>query len=160
MKSVGEPLRDWLSRVDPDGSRYLFNGICKNWENIVGPDVAELVKPVARKKSTLILGARDSIVIQEISFLSDQILEMINSFCGSDFFDKVRVELLKGRTPLDKELVKKPSSRTPAKKPENLGCLKRDMDQDSPVARCYAKYLQFFGQDQDGQPGNNFTDSK
>jgi hypothetical protein len=160
MKSVNEPLRDWLSRVDPDGSRYLFNGICKKWAEIVGPETAELVKPLGRRNSTLILGAQDSIVIQEISFLSDRILELINAFCGSDFFDKVRVELLKGRAPLDKKLVKKTSSRMPVKKPENLGCLKKDMDHDSPVARCYAKYLQFFGQDQDGQPGNNFTDSK
>ena len=145
MKSVDKSLSDWLARIDPDGSRYLFNGICKNWENIVGSETAGLVKPLGRKNSTLILGAPDSMVIQEISFLSDQILEMINSYCGSDFFDKVRVELLKGRIALDRDLMKKPEVRLPAKKPERLGALKGKMREDSPVARCYARYIEFFG---------------
>jgi hypothetical protein len=148
MKSVDKPLNDWLSRMDPDGARYLFNGICKNWENIVGEDTAELVKPLERKNSTLILGAQDSIVIQEISFLSEQILELINSFCGSVFFDKVRVELLKGRTPLDRQLVKKPVVQVRFKKPDKLGGLESLVKKDSPVARCYASYLELFNRNQ------------
>ncbi len=144
MKSVDKSLGDWLARIDPDGSRYLFNGICKNWETIVGQETADLVKPLGRKNSTLILGAQDSMVIQEFSFLSSQILELINSFCGSEFFDKVRVELLMGRTPLDRELVKKPRSRPPAKKPLKLGGLKEDLQINSPVGKCYAKYVKFF----------------
>lgn len=126
----------------------------------MGPETARMVKPLGRRNSTLILGAQDSIVIQEISFLSDRIIELINSFCGSDFFDKVRVELLKGRTPLDRELVKKTFSSAPLKKPENLGSLKKTMEQDSPVARCYSRYIQFFGQDQIVHSDNKFNDSK
>ncbi len=160
MKSVGESLGNWLSRFDPDGSRYLFNVICKNWKDIVGEETAGLVKPLGRKNTTIILGAHDSIVIQEISFLSDQILELINSFCGSVFFDKVRVELLKGRTPLDSELVKKPEIRTQVKKPMELGGLKKILREDSPVARCYARYIDVLGEKQADLPDNKFTDSK
>lgn len=145
MKSVDKPLNDWLARMDPDGARYLFNIICKNWEKIVGRETAALVKPLERKNTTLILGARDSIIIQEISFLSEQILELINSFCGSVFFDKVRVELLKGRTPLDRQLVKKPRGQVQVKKPDKLGGLESLIKKDSPVARCYARYLELFG---------------
>lgn len=146
MKPVKESMSDWLGRLDPDGSRYLFNGICQNWDRIVGPEAADLVKPLGKQKSTLILGAEDSIVIQEFSFLADQILEMVNSFCGSAFFDKVRVELLKGRTPLDKDLVKVPRIRVPEKKPGNLGKLKELMNHDSPVARCYENYVKYFSE--------------
>ena len=144
MQGLDKTITNCLSRLDPDGSRYLFNGICRNWEEIVGSETAELVKPLGRKQSTLVLGALDSIVIQEVSFFSEQILEMVNAFCGSEFFDKVRVELLQGRTPLDRELVKKPETGLPIRKPSGLGGLKDKMRRDSPVARCYDRYVEFF----------------
>ncbi len=157
---MDKSLNEWLAGRDPDGSMYLFNGICKNWERIVGPETAELIKPLGRKKSTLILGAGDGGVIQEFSFLSDQILKMVNSFCGSVFFDNVSIELLKGRTPLDRELVKKPEIRTFIKKPKNIGGLTMKMDQDSPVARCYARYVELFRQGRTETPDTSFIDSK
>ncbi|WP_051617041.1 DUF721 domain-containing protein [Desulfonatronovibrio hydrogenovorans] len=137
-------LGTWLDRLDPDGSRYLFTGICRSWEKIVGPEAASLVKPIGRKDRTLILGAQDSIVIQEITFQSDHIVQLVNSFCGSDFFDKVRVELLKGRTPLDRKLISRPEGALQVRTPQRLGSLGEKMDPESPVARCYARYVRFF----------------
>lgn len=144
MYSVDKSINKYIGRIDPDGSRYIFINICSSWDQIVGSEMAALVKPLGQKNKTLILGAQDGIVIQEITFASQQIIDMINDFCGSDIFDKLRVELLKGRTPLDKKLVYTPHISIPVKKPRHLGNLKGFMSEDSPVARCYSRYVDFF----------------
>lgn len=111
----------------------------------MGEDTARLVKPLGTRNKTLILGAEDSIVIQEITFASSQILDMLNDFCQGNFFDNIRVELLKGRTPLDQRLVPKSVATTlEPRKPAVLGNLKEIMNHDSPVAKCYATYLNYF----------------
>ncbi|MFN2267710.1 MAG: DUF721 domain-containing protein [Desulfonatronovibrio sp.] len=144
MYSVDKSINKYLGRIDSDGSRYIFINICNRWDQIVGTEIAALVKPLGQKNKTLILGAQDSIIIQEITFASQQIIDMINDFCGSDIFDKLRVELLKGRTPLDRKLVHKPHIALPVKKPRQLGNLMGFMSEDSPVARCYSRYVDFF----------------
>ncbi len=160
MQTINQSLDSWLSRFDPDGSRYLFYVICKNWERIVGPEISALAKPMGRSKATLILGAEDSMVIQEISFLSTQILGRINAFCGSPFFDKTRVELLKGRIPLDRKLVHEPDLKTSLKRPERIGGLMGMAEEGSAVARCYARYVEFMKRNRDEAPGIKYIDSK
>ncbi|WP_052507181.1 DUF721 domain-containing protein [Desulfonatronovibrio magnus] len=144
MQNARQPINRWLDRLDPDGSRYLFNGICSQWEQIVGPEVAQMVSPLARKNKTLILGAEDNFVLQEFTFMSQEIVDRVNEFCGSVFFDKAHVELLKGRTPLDQIQVLKPAVKTKAKKPPNLGKLGDTVPSDSPVWRVYRQYVDFF----------------
>lgn len=138
-------MNAWLEHMDPDGSNCMFQHICRNWKTIVGPETAELARPLGRhNNTTLILGVQDGIVMQEMHFLSQTIIDAVNHFCGSVFFDKVRVELLKGRTPLDELTVRTPGVQTRLQKPGPLGGLENQMKKDSPVARCYQAYIRLF----------------
>jgi len=144
MEPVTSLLDKFFQRNDPEGRHYLFTKICENWRLIVGAEFAELASPVGRKKNTLILGARDSIIIQELTFQQEELLKRINDFCGVVLFDNLRVELLKGRTPLDVPLVQKTGAGLEPRRPEQLGGLLDVFPKGSAIARCYAKYVEFF----------------
>ncbi|WP_291323599.1 DUF721 domain-containing protein [Desulfonatronospira sp.] len=144
MKSLSEGLDSLFSRYDPDGRHYLFTKVCENWRTIVGDEDADLVSPVERKKNTLILGAHDSIVIQELTFRKDDLLEKVNAYCGKVLFDNLKVELLKGRVPLDASLVQNPVAGLKPQRPARLGSLLGTLPRGSAIARCYAKYVEFF----------------
>lgn len=73
----------------------------RNWSSVLGPELSKLARPLGRRKASLVIGTEDSIVMQELSFCSDQILHNVEQFLGWQPFDKVTLELLKGRTPLD-----------------------------------------------------------
>ncbi len=144
MKPVNNLLDKFLKRHDPEGEHYLFTKICENWRRIVGDELADLASPLGRKKSTLILGAQDSIVIQELTFQQEELLQRANEFCGVVLFDNLRVELLKGRTPLDIPLVQNAGARLEPRRPEQLGGLLDAFPEGSAIARCYAKYVDYF----------------
>jgi len=79
----------------------------QNWDSVLGPELSKLARPLGRRRSSLVIGTDDSIVMQELSFCSDQILHNVEQFLGWQPFDKVTLELLKGRTPLDQVAVAK-----------------------------------------------------
>ena len=144
MQPVNSLLDKFFQRNDPEGQHYLFTKICENWRRIVGDGFADQASPVGRKKSTLILGAQDSIVIQELTFQQEELLKRVNDFCGTVLFDNLRVELLKGRTPLDVPLVQNTGAGLEPRRPEQLGGLLDAFPEGSAIARCYAKYVDFF----------------
>ncbi|WP_291320076.1 DUF721 domain-containing protein [Desulfonatronospira sp.] len=137
-------LDNFFKRNDPEGRHYLFVKICENWRRIVGAELADLASPVGRKKRTLILGAQDSIVIQEVTFQQEELLRRVNDFCGVVLFDNLRIELLKGRTPLDAPLVQNTGTGLEPRRPKQLGGLLDAFPKGSAIARCYAKYVDFF----------------
>lgn len=71
-----------------------------SWREIVGPDIADMAKPLGRNKSTLLLGVEDPMVMQELHFHAPAILVAVNSALGEKLFDKVRLDLLGGRSSL------------------------------------------------------------
>ena len=144
MESVNNLLNKFFQRNDPEGRHYLFTKICENWPRVVGAEFADLACPVGRKKHTLILGARDSIIIQELTFQQEELLKRINDFCGVVLFDNLRIELLMGRTPLDMPLVQNTSEKLEPRRPEQLGGLLDAFPEGSAIARCYAKYVEYF----------------
>ncbi len=86
----------------------------RNWPAVLGPELSRLARPLGRRKTSLVIGTDDSIVMQELSFCSDQILQNVERFLGWQPFDKVSLELLKGRTPLDQVA---PVQRDPGPQP-------------------------------------------
>ncbi len=144
MKPINRILSSYLDRFDPEGKNYLFVQICQHWSQVVGSELAALARPLGRKKNTLILGAEDSLVIQEITLQQSEILNRISLFCGVDLFDRLRVELLKGRTPLDSTLVNRPEPGYVPPRPENLGDLMPFLPKNTTLTRCYARYVNFF----------------
>lgn len=97
-------VRDILQGLwsDPERQRCLrLAKLWSSWPEIVGHDIADLAKPLGHNKSTLLLGVDDPMAMQEMHFQAGAILEATNAALGENFFDKVRLDLLSGRSSLD-----------------------------------------------------------
>ena len=127
------------------------------WDTLFDPGIAELIRPLGHTKDVLVLGAEDAIVMQEFTYFSDQILERVNTFLGTPFFARVRIELLKGRSPLNTRLLAPVPPKKALARPGNLGNLTHSMDDTSPVARAYKKYVRLFATDTPDDSDNEAT---
>lgn len=118
----------------------------QNWDMVMGEELAELGRPLGHKNRTIIIGAEDNMAQYELSAQTYDVLERVNAFLGKDMFDTVQVELMQGREALDditmptfeKALVKIPP------RPKDLGNLEHILDPESPVTKCYKKYVAMY----------------
>ncbi len=72
----------------------------KNWDRVVGTSIANMARPLGKRGNTLLIGVEDSVVMQELSFYSEEFLKKIEKFLGWQPFDKVKYKLLEDKTPL------------------------------------------------------------
>ena len=100
MEKISVVLDRFLRTREKQSELELVR-LWRNWPSVLGPELSRLARPLGRRKSALVIGTDDSIVMQELSFCSTQILDNVERFLGWQPFDKVTLELLKGRTPLD-----------------------------------------------------------
>ncbi len=151
---ASEVLARVLARLG-GSDRIRLVGLWRSWSEVLGPEIAALARPLGSRKGTLLLGADDPLVMQELGFLAPEILARVNAWLGEDHFDKVAFELLSGRFPLDAVAV--PQRRQPpplAEGPRQLGGLARLLASDDPVGRSYRAYVRRFsgGRDTGGEP--------
>jgi len=144
-RKLGADLLLWsIARFDKKGGLKLVR-LWREWESVVGPEVAELARPLGHKDGTLLLCTHDSIAAQQLTYYVPELLERVNAFFGEEVFDKVRFELLDGRVPLGLQShAEQAPARTPPKKPSNLGALVDTIDPDTAVGRCYLAYVRYF----------------
>jgi len=145
---------DWvmrvLSRYDKKGGLKLVR-LWLEWASVVGPEVAELARPLGHKDGTLLLHTEDAIAAQQLTYFTPEILSRVNGFLEQEVFDKVRFELLNGRVPLGENRREGPrASPLRVQRPPILGGLAGKLDPESAVGRCYMAYVKRFTQD--GEP--------
>lgn len=141
--SVGEALDTALG--SPEARLELaIARLWRHWAEVLGPDMAQFVRPLGRRKSTMLLGAANSLVMQEFSFFGPQILEKANAFLGNAYFQKVQLELMGGRPALDESLLPPPPPKATPPVPSPLGNLLPCMDPNSAVSSCYRAYVKHF----------------
>lgn len=143
------PIASALRRFfnDQNGAdNFALARLWEQWDVLFGPDITDLISPLGHSRDTLLLGAEDAIVIQEFTYFSDQILAKVNDFLGKPVFNHVHIELLRGRSPLNKKLLPTSFSRPAPVKPNNLGHSGALPNDDSPVAKAYRSYVRFFKQ--------------
>lgn len=146
----GDAIMRVLSRYDKKGGLKLVR-LWLEWAAVVGPEVAELARPLGHKEGTLLLYAEDSIAAQQLTYFAPEILSRVNEFLGQEVFDKVRFELLNGRVPLGENRRERPqASSLRVQRPPILGGLAGKLDPQSAVGRCYLAYVKRFTQD--GEP--------
>lgn len=80
--------------------QWRLAGIWSSWPKVVGTEIADMAKPLGRNKDMLLLGVEDSMVMQEVHFRTQEILRAVNAALKEKIFDKVRLDLLSGRTSL------------------------------------------------------------
>lgn len=143
VRSVSEALDSVLGT--PEAALELaIARLWRHWPEILGPDIAAMIRPLGHRKETMLLGATNSMVMQEFSFFAQDILEKANAFLGNAYFQKVQIELMAGRPALDQSLLPPSPSRPKAPRPDILGNLLPCMDPSSPVTSCYRAYVKHF----------------
>jgi hypothetical protein len=113
----------------------------QNWNMAMGPELAHLAWPLGERKSVLLVGGEDSMVMQELVMMRDEILERANVFMGGHFFTEMHVSLSLGKRPLDGLTQPTSRARTPKILPKLDGSALHGADPDSPAVRCYTAFL-------------------
>lgn len=138
-------LTRFLQDRDGDGTHYHLTRLWKHWPEVVGDHIAEVASPMGHRKTTLIVGVEDHMVMQELVHYSPAILEQVNEFLGMNFFDKVHVDLIGDHVSLDAlPQSKREAHPLEPERPAELGGLLGKLDPDSPLAKCYRAYVEYF----------------
>lgn len=145
-RSTAEALTSVLG--SPEAAMELaIARMWRHWPEILGPDMAAMVRPLGHRQETMVLGATNSMVMQEFSFFAQTILDKANAFLGAAYFQKVQIELMAGRPGLDQSLLPPIPQRPKAQAPDPIGNLLPCMDPSSPVTRSYRAYVRHFRPD-------------
>ncbi len=141
-ESLRLTLEKYLSRIGKP-EQVLLTRLWQHWSMVMGPEISSLAWPLGSKNNILLLGGEDAMSIQEISYMHHEILERANAFMGKEYFSTVKVRLSLDKTPLNEAATPKKTKRVQLSSPVVLsGKYLKDMPADSPVARCYARYVQ------------------
>ncbi len=154
LRRLSESLDRFVAEKEAN-CRRNFVEVCRRWVSIVGPETAELVRPLGHRRRDLLLGADDPVAMQEMLFAAPEILSLVNAALGHEAFDRVRFDLLGDRVSLDALRATPPRFSTPpTERPAHLGGLLGKLDPNTPVGRCYAKYVAYFetGPQPSGRP--------
>ncbi len=134
-------MDDYFRKKQSGAEKLHMAQVWANWAQIMGPVLNTLARPLGCRENTLILGAEDSVVMQELRFYTQDILERIESFLGRCPFDKVRLELLNDRTSLDmvglEHTWQVPGPEHMIFEPETP---ELELDPSTPVGSCYQAY--------------------
>jgi hypothetical protein len=79
----------------PEHARLIQ--LWKNWSMVMGPELTPLALPLGARRNLLLVGAPDSIALQELHLLSTEILERVNAFMECPFFSAVNIRLCFGK---------------------------------------------------------------
>lgn len=137
----------------PRGPASGLIELWRHWGMVMGPQLSALAFPLGAKGNTLLVGAEDNFVLQELSFAGPEILERANAFMETEYFVKVELGLLQGRPTLDAAMPlidgRNKTAGVPLRRaaacpaPGPLG--KLDLAPDSLVGKIYWKYVERFG---------------
>ena len=87
MFSLGGKLGSVLSALG-NGEKVMQVRLWQNWEMVMGPDIAPLAWPLGARNDILIVGGEDNLALQELSFMTPEILERVNAFMDAPVFDR------------------------------------------------------------------------
>jgi len=149
METISTALDRFLHRKKMNKELQIAK-IWTYWGDILGEEVAKLARPLGRRKETLIVGAVDNVVMQELVYYSPQILDQIEEFLGWQPFDKIVFELLDTRSSLD-EIKIRHSYKKPdyCQSSQSVGKYLDDFPEKSAVAKSYKAFVELFSKTQE-----------
>lgn len=156
---LGQALLAMLEAMGGSPERAGLQRLWDNWAEVLGEELAALARPLgqhaARRQgrvaggaqlsgAVLLLAAEDAMLLQELRFRGEEILERVNGYLGHAFFSRVQVSLPLGRSaPVRTRRPWKPEAATSGERAPATaatGVFLAGMDAASPVARCYARF--------------------
>ncbi|SHN56225.1 DUF721 domain-containing protein [Desulfovibrio litoralis] len=120
------------------------------WSEVLGEDLAELVKPLGNKDRTLVLAVEDSIMMQEAHYQLQTIMRLVNEYLwdimGENFFVKAQLTLPKGKQGLDsyKGIEQPVVYEYIVPEPPGLDTVEEKLNPNSPVMSCFKAYYNYF----------------
>ncbi|HOO55547.1 MAG TPA: DUF721 domain-containing protein [bacterium] len=93
LKGISRVIEQIREQYRFDEKREYSEAV-KDWENIVGPDLAKHTKPIKIENGSLVIGVEGSAWSQEISFMKNAILQKINTRLGRRFLKSVKTRIL------------------------------------------------------------------
>lgn len=147
---VREAIKNALTKLAGSEEREQLRRLWENWPMVMGEDMAGLAMPLGHRKNVLLIGAEDHLVMQELSFCTPEILERVNAFMDSAYFEKIELHLHMGQAVLDlpppelASMGSPPPIECPAGLTGSFAAMP-GLNMDSPVARCYMAYLKLHG---------------
>lgn len=146
---LADGLNAFVSTFDKHGSAELVE-LWRHWDIVLGEELAILARPLGHRNNTLLIGADDHLAQQELSFQTDEILERVNAFLDKPRFTSVQLTLIQGRNLLDNPLHAR-FTRTnqeplfPPPPKDKVGTLLDEFDPETPLGRCYRRFVERFG---------------
>ena len=139
LSAILEPL---LDAMGGGAETVRLCHLWRSWEHVLGPALAPFAFPLGHRADVLHVGCEDSMLMQELAMQQDEILERVNAFMEKKFFASVKISLVQGRKPLNcpgPAVSPAPCPLPPASCAK--GRFLHAMDPDSPVAKCYARFV-------------------
>lgn len=137
---IGKGIYDLLASMGGTRERSLLAGLWANWTRAVGEDFANIAVPLGSRGRVLVLAAASAIQMQELHFLGDELLERVNSYLGTNYFESVRPGLAESGKFCPIAAAPAEERRAPGCCPGLSGEYLGFMDRSSPVAACYARF--------------------
>ena len=145
---IGADLSGWLAAHGMRPQQTLLGQLWRNWDIVMGPDIAPIARPLGHRNGILLIGGDDSCALQELSYAVPEILERVNAFMDEEFFHKVELHLLMGKESLQRIDISEAPELPRPQRPPCLG--KAQLPSDSPLASAYAAYVRMFKEQEEG----------
>ncbi|OMQ04856.1 hypothetical protein BW722_01770 [Lawsonia intracellularis] len=144
MSSIKEQIETFLLDLSSGSEEKLLVELWRNWSMVMGPYLEGIAYPLGRREKTLIVGGEDTMALQELAYMKEELLERVNAFMDRTFFDKVNLQLCMGRQLVYKKQVNQRNIPRKLKIPRQHAAEQSDslvLDSNSPISRCYKTYL-------------------
>lgn len=144
MSSIKEQIETFLLDLSSGSEEKLLVELWRNWSMVMGPYLEGIAYPLGRREKTLIVGGEDTMALQELAYMKEELLERVNAFMDRTFFDKVDLQLCMGRQLVYKKQVSQRNIPRKLKIPRQHAAEQSDslvLDSNSPISRCYKTYL-------------------
>ncbi len=87
------------SKAGPVSDQYLRWKLWLSWKDVVGPTVGENTEPVSYRNGVLWLWVKNSVWMQQMSFMTEPIKNSVNQKFKEGFVKEVRLTLDRRLTP-------------------------------------------------------------
>lgn len=89
FEDIGSIIKGIIKDADVR-QRLTESKIFIHWKEIVGTEISKKAKPERISRGTLYVSVTTSIWANELSLMSDKLIEKINSFIGEGLVKKIR----------------------------------------------------------------------
>ncbi|MFC2159855.1 DUF721 domain-containing protein [Actinomycetota bacterium] len=89
IEDIGSIIGSVVDKMELNKKLRVSN-IFNHWEDIMGPAIAKKSKPQKLVRKTLYVSVTTSTWANELSLMSEKLIEKINSFTGEDIVKTIR----------------------------------------------------------------------